>query len=257
RHRFFLKAIHPMRKLFLSVLAGLSVLVLTSPGFAEPAAEQALRERLRKAFPDSPVTDIRKTPIKGMYEVSIGKEIGYVSEDGKYLLHGDLLDIGSHKNLTEERRQGARTRMLTQIGEQDMIVFGTNMFGTKKPKHTVTVFTDIDCGYCRMLHKDMKGYNEQGITVRYLFFPRAGLNSESSRKADAVWCAKDRRDALTRAKQGESLPAGQCKTPVARHYQAGLDIGVRGTPAILTEDGRMIPGYQPPAELRKTLDNPG
>jgi thiol:disulfide interchange protein DsbC len=241
-----------MLKLFLPALAGLLALILTNLSFAEPTAEQALRERLRKAFPGSPVSDIRKTPIKGMYEVSIGSEIGYVSEDGKYLLHGDLLDIGTQKNLTEVRRQTARTRMLAQFSEQDMIVFGP-----KKAKHTVTVFTDIDCGYCRMLHKDMKGYQEQGITIRYLFFPRAGLNSDSTRKANAVWCAKDRRDALTRAKQGETLPPGNCKTPVARHYQAALDIGVRGTPAIVTQDGRIIPGYQPPAELRKTLDNPG
>jgi thiol:disulfide interchange protein DsbC len=241
-----------MRKLVLPALAGLCVLILTSLGHAEPSAEQAVRERLQKAFPGNPVTDVRKSPMKGIYEVSIGGEVAYVSEDGKYLLHGDLLDIGSQKNLTEERRQAARSKLLTRIGEQDMIIFSP-----KKPKYTVTVFTDIDCGYCRVLHKDMKGYEEQGIAIRYLFFPRAGLNSESARKADAVWCAKDRRDALTRAKQGESLPPGKCKTPVAAHYQAGVDIGVRGTPAIVTQDGRMIPGYQPPAELRKTLDSAG
>lgn len=240
-----------MYKFVLPALAGLLILVQVGAGSAEPSAEQTVRERLRKSFPDSQITDIRKTPLKGVFEVSIGSEVGYVSEDGKYLLHGDLIELGSQKNLTEERRQVSRKKLLAQIGEQNMIVFSP-----KKPKYTVTVFTDIDCGYCRLLHKDMKGYQEQGIAVRYLFFPRAGLDSESARKADAVWCARDRREALTRAKQGESLPAGQCKTPVARHYQAGIELGVRGTPAIVTENGRMIPGYQPPAELRKTLDNP-
>lgn len=241
-----------MRKFVLPALAGLLILVQVGAGVAAPSAEDTLRERLRKTFPDTTVTDIRKTPIKGVFEVSIGSEVGYVSEDGKYLLHGDLIELGSQKNLTEQRRQTARAKLLAQLGEQNMIVFGP-----KKPKHTITVFTDIDCGYCRLMHKEIKGYQDQGIAVRYLFFPRAGMNSDSARKADAVWCAKDRRDGMTRAKQGETLPAGQCKTPVARHYQAGIDVGVRGTPAIVTEDGRMIPGYQPPAELRKTLDNPG
>ncbi|HXG29666.1 MAG TPA: DsbC family protein [Nevskiales bacterium] len=240
-----------MRKFVLPALAGSLLLVQATLGAAQDAGEKALRERLQKTFPGSPVTEVRKTPLKGIYEVSIGNEIGYVSEDGKYLLHGDLIELGTQHNLTEQRRQLGRKNRLARIGEQDMIIFSP-----KKPKHTVTVFTDIDCGYCRLLHKEIKGYQEQGIAVRYLFFPRAGLNSESSRKADAVWCAKDRRDALTRAKQGETLPAGQCKTPVASHYQAGIDVGVRGTPAIITEDGRMIPGYQPPAELRRTLDNP-
>jgi thiol:disulfide interchange protein DsbC len=239
-----------MRKLVLPALAG-SLLLVHTLGVAQDAGEKAVRERLQSAFPGSPVSDVRKTPLKGIYEVSIGNEIGYVSEDGKYLLHGDLLELGTQKNLTEERRQGARKNLLAKIGEQNMIVFSP-----RKPKHTVTVFTDIDCGYCRVLHREMKGYQEQGIAVRYLFFPRAGLNSESARKADAVWCAKDRRDALTRAKQGETLPAGKCKTPVASHYQAGIDAGVRGTPAIITEDGRMIPGYQPPAELRRSIEKP-
>lgn len=241
-----------MRKLVLPALAGSCVLVLASIGFAGPTPEQAVRERLAKTFPESPITDVRKTPIAGMYEVSIGNEIGYVSEDGKYLLHGDLLELATQKNLTENRRQDARSKQLSKIDEKDMIVFSP-----KKPKYTVTVFTDIDCGYCRMMHKEMKGYLDQGIAVRYLFFPRAGLNSDSSRKADAVWCAKDRREAMTRAKLGETLPPGNCKTPVASHYQTGISMGVRGTPAIVAQDGRMIPGYQPPAELRKTLDNAG
>lgn len=241
-----------MRKIVMSALAGASVVVLASVACAKSEANPDLREALQKAFPGNPVTDVRKTPMPGIYEVTIGGEIGYVSEDGKYLLHGDLLDIASQKNLTEARREAVRSEQLAKISEKDMIVFSP-----KKPKHTVTVFTDIDCGYCRMLHKEMKGYQDKGIAVRYLFFPRAGLNSDSARKADAVWCAKDQRDAMTRAKAGESVPAGSCQTPVASHYQAGVAMGVRGTPAIVTEDGRMIPGYQPPAELLRTLENTG
>lgn len=253
-----------MRKFLLPVFAGSLLFVLACHSTAEPeaaeaeqrkgpapapAGEQAVRKHLGKAFPGVPVSDVRKAPVEGMYEVTIGSEIGYVSADGKYLLHGDLLDLRTQQNLTEQRRQSERTRLLAEIGEKNMIVFGP-----KNAKHTVSVFTDIDCGYCRKLHQEMAGYNEQGIAVRYLFFPRAGVNSESGRKADAVWCAKDRRDALTRAKRGETLPDKKCETPVASHYQTGLEVGVRGTPAIIAEDGRMIPGYQPPAQLLRTLE---
>jgi thiol:disulfide interchange protein DsbC len=263
-----------MRKFLLPALTGSLFLVLACHSTAEPeggqktlpaeeqaaadskqpasAGEQAVRASLAKAFPGTRLTDVRKSPLNGLYEVAIGSEIGYVSADGKYLLHGDLLELGTQKNLTEQRRQSARIKLLADIGEKSMIVFSP-----KKPKHTISVFTDIDCGYCRKLHQDMKGYEAKGIAVRYLFFPRAGVNSESGHKADAVWCAKDRRDALTRAKRGETLPAGQCETPVAQHYQAGIQVGVRGTPAIIAEDGRLIPGYQPPAELLHTLESGG
>jgi len=243
-----------MRKFSVAALASLLACTLAVFALAGMAAtpDDALRARLAKVFPDNKIGDVRKTPMPGVYEVSIGGEIGYVTEDGKYLLHGDLIDLASQKNLTEDRRGGLRKKLLAQVGEENMIIFSP-----KKPKHTITVFTDIDCGYCRLMHKEIKGYNEQGIAVRYMFFPRAGLNTDSSRKADAVWCAKDRREALTKAKAGETLPNRDCKSPVAAHYQAGLDIGVRGTPAIVTETGQMIPGYRPPAEMRKALDNPG
>jgi thiol:disulfide interchange protein DsbC len=240
-----------MRQLFAPALAGLCVswAIAASGGDSQ---EQVIRTRLSKTFPDNQIGDVRSTPMKGVFEVSIGSEIGYVTEDGKYLLHGDLIELASQKNLTETRREGLRKQLVDQIGEKNMIVFSP-----KKAKHTITVFTDIDCGYCRLLHKEIDGYQKEGIAVRYVFFPRAGLNSESSRKADSVWCAKDRREALTKAKQGETLPNGTCKTPVAAHYQTGMDAGVRGTPAIITEDGRMIPGYKPPAEMRKALDQQG
>ena len=241
-----------MRKFLLPGLLGLFAIVWATLGLtADKSTEQAVRERIAKQFPEAQISDVRATPMAGIYEVSIGGEIGYVTTDGKYLLHGDLIELGTQKNLTEERRGIYRKKLLADIGEKNMIIFRP-----KKVKHTVTVFTDIDCGYCRKLHQQIKGYEDEGIAVRYLFFPRAGLNSESARKADAVWCAKDRREALTRAKQGETLAAATCKTPVARHFQAGVDLGVRGTPAIIADDGRLIAGYMPPAELLKELEHP-
>lgn len=243
-----------MRLRLLSQLAALAavVAVVTTAMAADKAAPtQALRDKLAKQFPEVKITDIRNTPATGIYELSIGGDVGYVTADGKYLIHGDLIDLGTQANLTEVRRQDYRKKVLADIGEQNMIVFSP-----KNPKYTVTVFTDVDCGYCRMLHSQISGYQAQGIAVRYVFFPRAGLGSESFKKAESVWCAKDRRDALTRAKKGETLAPAHCKTPVAREYQAAMDLGVRGTPAIIAQDGRLIAGYMPPENLKQALQHP-
>ncbi len=130
------------------------------------------------------------------------------------------------------------------------------IFEPEVTRHTVTVFTDLDCAYCRKLHRQIADYNADGIRVRYMFFPRNGPNTSSWTKAEKVWCSDDRHAAFTRAKQGESIEAKDCgPTPVMRHYRLGQSFGIRGTPAIVTDTGRMIPGYVPPDELAKLLDD--
>jgi thiol:disulfide interchange protein DsbC len=190
--------------------------------------------------------EIRQSPIPGMYELTRGTEIAYVSEDGKYAIAGDMYELASDKNLTETTRRAERTRMLASVPESQMVVFSP-----KDPKYTVSVFTDVDCTYCRKLHSQIAEYNRLGVKVRYLFFPRSGPDTESWARAEAVWCASNRSEALTRAKRGEELvkPKSCANTPVAREYQLGEDVGVRGTPAIVLENGEMLPGYLPPAQL--------
>jgi thiol:disulfide interchange protein DsbC len=128
------------------------------------------------------------------------------------------------------------------------------VFAPRETKHTVTVFTDVDCTYCRKLHAEMKQYNDLGIRVRYLFYPRSGPDSESWTKAEQVWCSANRNEALTRAKRGDSLTAKACaNNPVARDYELGQDVGLRGTPAIILPSGELLGGYVPPAMLIKRL----
>ena len=142
--------------------------------------------------------------------------------------------------------------MLAAVPESKMIVFSP-----KDPKYTVTVFTDIDCTYCRRLHSEIDKYNALGIRVRYMFFPRSGPDTESWAKADAVWCSANRSDAFTRAKRGEEIKSTPCgKTPVEEDYEMGQDFGVRGTPAIVLANGDLVPGYLPPALLAKRLQTP-
>ncbi|RMG53994.1 MAG: DsbC family protein, partial [Gammaproteobacteria bacterium] len=183
------------------------------------------------------------------YQVTLGANLVYLSADARYAVQGSIIDLKTRTNLTDAARAELRRRALAAIPEDQMIVFAP-----RNPKHTITVFTDIDCGYCRKLHSQIQDYMKQGIKVRYLFYPRAGLGSESARKAEAVWCADDRRKAITLAKQGKPIEMKTCENPVAHDFKLGQELGVTGTPAIITEQGDLIPGYIPPQRLRQILD---
>lgn len=189
--------------------------------------------------------DVASTPIPGLYEVTMGGLIAYVSEDGKFLISGSIYDLTTQKNLTASRRNAARAKALGALPAKDMITFSP-----ADPTMTVTVFTDVDCGYCRKFHSQMQAMNKAGVAVRYMMFPRTGPGTESWRQAEAVWCASDRKAALTRAKRGEKLDGGKCDvSSIKKQYELGVDLGVEGTPAIFTSTGEYIGGYLTPDEL--------
>jgi thiol:disulfide interchange protein DsbC len=172
----------------------------------------------------------------------------YVSADGRYLLTGDLLDVERRTNLSAPRRQALVLNRINAIGEDNMLVMGP-----KKAKRTITVFTDVDCPYCAKLHQEVPALIKEGVKVRYLFFPRTGIGSESYKRAVAVWCAKDRAAAMTAAKAGQPIPMNTCANPVADHYRLGESIGVQGTPTIVFDDGTLLPGYLPAPKLLALL----
>jgi thiol:disulfide interchange protein DsbC len=217
---------------------------------ADSAKPSDPRIELAGKIPGAQPEDLRASPIPGVYELTRGADIAYVSADGKYAIAGDLYEINSNNNLTENKRRGARAKLLSAIPDSETLVFSP-----PNPKYTVNVFTDVDCGYCRKLHSQMAEYNRLGIRVRYLFYPRSGPDTESWDKAEEVWCSKDRNAALTRAKLGEKLSAPkQCKgSPVARDYALGQKLNIGGTPALVLEDGELLPGYLPPAMLAQRL----
>ncbi len=218
--------------------------LLTLAMSLEAGEPKQLRQTLKQHLPNSTVDAIREAEIPGLYEIAIGPRLYYVSKDGRYLIDGHLIDLKNRTDLTEQRLGQARLASLAQLGEQQMIVFAP-----AKPKATVTVFTDIDCGYCRRFHSQIDEYLKRGIRVRYLFFPRAGRDSESYHKAVAVWCSKDRNAALTAAKQGKSIEMRSCDHPVDRHMALAEEFGINGTPMIVTERGEVLPGYVPPEQL--------
>lgn len=208
------------------------------------------QDKIMAAFPELSAESISPSPIPGLYQVMMNGQVSYVTGDGRYLIQGDVFDVAEERNLTEEIRGKARSAAIEAVTADQMIVFGP-----ENAEHTVTVFTDIDCGYCRKLHREIADYNDSGIAVRYLFFPRSGPNTASWSKAENVWCSGDRNDAMTKAKAGLPVESEECSpTPVRQHYQLGRSIGIRGTPAIIVEDGEMIPGYVPADDLLGYLE---
>ncbi|GFE83011.1 hypothetical protein GCM10011487_50110 [Steroidobacter agaridevorans] len=245
-----------MKKLLLCLFANLSLATLaaTSASAAEPAApakaaDAAIRAAIAKKFPEMKIDEVRASPMKDIYEVQMGGEIAYISGDGKFLIAGDMYEIDSRTNLTENGRQKGRMQALAKLDEKDMIVFKP-----AKVRHTITVFTDVECGYCRKLHSEIAQLNDRGVQVRYLAYPRAGPGTEDWAKMEAVWCSIDRKKAITDAKAGKAVKAPQCSAPVAKQFQLGEKLGVRGTPAIFTDTGEYIGGYLAPDQMIGRLE---
>jgi len=212
---------------------------------ADPREEIAKRIAGANARAD----ELRATPVPGIWEFSRDGDIAYVTADGRYAFSGDLVELGTNVNLTELHRRELRTRELAAVPESQMLIFAP-----KDPKYTVSVFTDVDCPYCRKLHAQIGEYNRLGIRVRYLLYPRTGPNTPSWAKAEQVWCSSNRNESLTKAKLGQDLKGKACTdTPVPRFWELGRKFNVQGTPAIVLADGEMLPGYLPPDALLKHL----
>jgi len=208
------------------------------------AGEAEVRAGLARVLPDVRPDRVVESEVGGLFEVTVGPQILYVSKDGKYLVQGHIIDMDQRKDITEPKQAAARKRAVDAVGEDRMVIFGPEKFD-----HTITVFTDIECGYCRKLHSEIQAYESEGIRDRYLFYPRVVIGSRSFHEAVSVWCAEDRRRALTEAKAGNEIAQKTCDNPVADHMQLAELLGVSGTPAIVLDDGEMLPGYIPPKRL--------
>jgi thiol:disulfide interchange protein DsbC len=241
-----------MNRTPLIIAALLSTVLLASISVAQvdEASAGIVEEQMRKLAPNAKTIAISETPIEGVLQVQINSEIVYVTQDGQYLLQGQIMDIDTRTNLTDQAKSGIRIGQLEGLKKEEQI-----SFSPAEPKYELLVFTDIDCGYCRKLHDQIAEYNEEGIAINYMAFPRAGLDSDSYHKFVSVWCADDQQSALTLAKGGGDPAPLECPNPIAEQYELGREIGVTGTPALVTADGTLIPGYMPPAQLRERLES--
>lgn len=218
---------------------------------AAKADDKAIREALAQAAPGFSVQSISKSPIAGVFEV-VGSQgaVLYVSADGSHLLQGDLYHLPTQTNVTEKARTSVRAEQLKSLKPAQRIVFAAN----GETKHKVLVFTDIDCGYCRVLHSKVSEYTALGIEIDYVFFPRSGPGTPSWDKAVSVWCADNQQDAMTRAKAGEEPEPRTCESPIQQTYELAARLGVTGTPSVVLPDGQMLPGYVPPDQMIERLD---
>lgn len=219
------------------------------PAVTKPQSDAVVRAAIAKAIPNTTVDSIKPSVIPGYREVAIGGRVMYVSADGRYLIQGSLFDLSTRTSLTENSQALIRRDILSKVGPDRRIIFAP-----ANVKHHVTVFTDTDCGYCRKMHQQIAEYNKLGISVEYIFYPRAGLASDTATKAINVWCSADRRKALTDAKNDRPVPNKTCTNPIAADYALGQKMGFDGTPAIYAADGSQVGGYLAPAQMLAALD---
>lgn len=226
----------------------LAVLVGLLCSLSLAASEQQVRERLLQLQPDMGIESISAVEQLDLYQVGLsGGRFIYVDPQVSFLLSGELYtlaDDGEATNQTELARQAMHQAVLADLDPASMVIFPA-----ENKQASITIFTDVDCGYCRKLHQDVPALNKAGIEVRYLAWPRQGLAGPTYEQMVSLWCAKDPQQAMTRAKAGQKLKTSSCKHPVDRQYALGQQLGLRGTPAIFLENGVMIPGYLPVERL--------
>jgi thiol:disulfide interchange protein DsbC len=228
------------------MLAGTVLTVASNSSYASEVAQDIdqVRAELSKMMPAAGSAEITKTDATNVFQVEVKGNFYYAYVDGDHILFGDLLNTKTKVNVGQEQKSKRISDTIAGVSTDKMIVYGP-----KDAKRHITVFTDIDCGYCRKLHQEVPQLNEAGIQVRYLAFPRAGVGSKSHKKYISVWCNADQQTALTDAKAGKDVPAASCENPVAETYELGQKVGVEGTPTIIYDDGSMTPGYIPSDRL--------
>lgn len=210
---------------------------------------QEIRQIVTNMSTDIKADQVLKSPVDGWYTIKKGAYIAYISEDGRHLIQGDMYNLETQVNLSENIRNDSRREVVSAYPLEDMIIFEPS-----NKTHAVTVFTDVDCTFCRRLHSQIDDYLAEGIEIRYLLYPRNGPQSESWVIAEQVWCSDDRNEALTLAKIDQEFDSRDCDpSPISEHYMLGQDVGLQGTPAIVLEDGSMVNGYVTATELSRII----
>jgi thiol:disulfide interchange protein DsbC len=251
------------KKFWLTLCAGVlalqaGVAFAQSAGVSTPPTpstpESIVRQTILRLVPKATVEQVTPAPLPGFYQVIASGHLVYVSADGKYVMNGDLIDGVKGGSLTEDAWATYRRSELAKVPVSDRIVFAP-----AHPKYTVTVFTDVTCPYCRVLHSQIDALNKEGIAVQYLAWPRSGVIGDDGKPTQtynemvSIWCASDRNDAFTAAKKGTDPKPATCKNPVKDQFDLGLKLGVTGTPSVYAEDGTLIGGYLAPADMLEAV----
>lgn len=234
-----------MNRIFKCIVSAL----LLAPALAAAQDYDQVRERLSTLVNGDTDISIAESPLPGILQVRLGSDIVYMTDDGRYLLQGRVLDLDTRQDITDQAKSAIRQEVIGEIDYDKLI-----SYGEKDSQFEIIVFTDVDCGYCRRLHEQVDEYNDAGIRISYAAFPRAGIGSATFRKMTSVWCSDDQQAAMDLAKGGGTPEPADCDAPVADQYRLGQSVGVTGTPALVTPSGDLIPGYVPPNDLRVRLE---
>lgn len=231
--------------------AALGFLFVTQAFAASP--DETVRAAMAALAPNATIDAVQESQIPGFYEAIANGQFIYVSKDGRYVIDGSAYDVANKSDLTAVARAKMRKLALSRIGPDKRIVFAPK--APVATRHTVTVFTDIDCPFCRHFHEQIAQYNAKGIAVDYLFFPLS-IHPGADKKAEAVWCSKDRPAAFTAAMSGQDPGQATCPNPVPELSQLAQSIGISGTPTVLAPDGSQIVGQiaMSPDQLAAELD---
>lgn len=236
----------------LILIAGLiACLSIPLHAAAEDPAVEVIKQKLGERLPDINIGSLEKSAIEGLYELITDGEIYYVSSDGDYIVDGDMIDLATRTNLTSARKGKIHMGLINAVDEKDMLVYAADGDSNR----SVTVFTDISCGYCRKLHAELDELLAGGVSVRYLMFPRAGLETQAAKDLESVWCAENPQEAMTVAKAGGEIVPKSCQNPIESHVSLAEQVGLRGTPLIYLDNGEMVPGYRPAKQLVEMINN--
>lgn len=237
-------------------LLGLAMMLVAVPASQAQNRDQSLRGKLEQAIEIASqnqleIISLKPTPLATIFEVELNTgEILYSDISGDYLFAGDMYRTGDAGlvNISTKGKQERSLKKIAAIPEEEMIIFTPDVV-----KASITVFTDVDCTYCRKLHSELDQLMAKGIEVRYLAYPRGGKEADSYEKMISVWCSDDRKKSLTQAKNGQNLPVADCDSPVMAHHALGNELGISGTPALIFPDGTVIPGYMDADRLATML----
>ncbi|MCK5360014.1 MAG: DsbC family protein [Gammaproteobacteria bacterium] len=238
-----------MKKIYLLPLALILLSNLATAGTIPDKVKQSLDTVAPGYDPDS----IKLTPLAGLYEFVAHGQVLYISADGRFIVNGNVIDLETKQNLTELTKRTITKKVMDAYDKKKMITFSP----VGKPKYIVSVFTDVDCPYCSMMHKEVPKLNEAGVEVRYLMYPRAGAGSATFKKSVSAWCSEDQKKAIGIAKEGGTVVAKNCENPVQEQFDLGRSLGVNGTPTLILENGKVLPGYLPADRLLKVLKEQG
>ena len=227
---------------YFSLLLLITSLLSSFSVIAEADAVDKLRQALAKTMPLVKPDKISESPVDGLYEVIVGSQVVYMSVDAQYMIEGDLYNLITKENVSEKAKSVIRLSAINKLGPEKMLVYKP-----KTVKSTITVVTDIDCPYCRRLHDEIPDYMKNNVEVRYIFMPLKGV--ADMKKTVSVWCSDNQQQALDIAKSGGEVEEKTCDNPIKDHLELARELGVRGTPAIILENGEMLPGYVPVAKL--------